>query len=94
MTADVLVFAPLPEVRGVKELEKQLAESNTRLGEAHDALLRAKDVITSLQDEKKYREFYQWLATERLTDIVDFEQIIKDLEQTVKELERELNERR
>ena len=87
MTADVLVFAPLPEVRRVKELEKQLAESNTRLGEAHDALLRAKDVITSLQDEKKYREFYQWLATERLTDIVD-------LEQTVKELERELNERR
>ena len=94
MTADVLVFAPLPEVRRVKELEKQLAESNTRLGEAHDALLRAKDVITSLQDEKKYREFYQWLATERLTDIVDLEQIIKDLEQTVKELERELNERR
>ena len=87
MTADVLVFAPLPEVRRVKELEKQLAESNTRLGEAHDALMRAKDVITSLQDEKKYREFYQWLATERLTDI-------KDLEQTVKELERELNERR
>jgi len=87
MTADVLVFAPLPEVRRVKELEKQLAESNTRLGEAHDALMRAKDVITSLQDEKKYREFYQWLATERLTDIVD-------LEQTVKELERELNERR
>ena len=94
MTADVLVFAPLPEVRRVKELEKQLAESNTQLGEAHDALLRAKDVITSLQDEKKYREFYQWLATERLTDIVDLEQIIKDLEQTVKELERELNERR
>ena len=87
MTADVLVFAPLPEVRRVKELEKQLAESNTRLGEAHEALMRAKDVITSLQDEKKYREFYQWLATERLTDIVD-------LEQTVKELERELNERR
>ena len=87
MTADVLVFAPLPEVRRVKELEKQLAEFNTRLGEAHDALMRAKDVITSLQDEKKYREFYQWLATERLTDIVD-------LEQTVKELERELNERR
>lgn len=94
MTADVLPFAPLPEVRRVKELEKQLAESNTRLGEAHDALMRAKDVITSLQDEKKYREFYQWLATERLTDIVDLEQIIKDLEQTVKELERELNERR
>ena len=94
MTADVLVFAPLPEVRRVKELEKQLAESNTRLGEAHDALMRAKDVITSLQDEKKYREFYQWLATERLTDIVDLEQIIKDLKQTVKELERELNERR
>lgn len=87
MTADVLVFAPLPEVRRVKELEKQLAESNTRLGEAHDALLRAKDVITLLQDEKKYREFYQWLATERLTDIVDLEQIVK-------ELERELNERR
>ena len=94
MTADVLVFAPLPEVRRVKELEKQLAESNTRLGEAHDALLRAKDVIVELQKEQKYREFYQWLATERLTDIVDLEQIIKDLEQTVKELERELNERR
>ena len=87
MTADVLVFAPLPEVRRVKELEKQLAESNTRLGEAHDALMRAKDVIVELQKEQKYREFYQWLATERLTDIVD-------LEQTVKELERELNERR
>ena len=87
MTADVLVFAPLPEVRRVKELEKQLAESNTRLGEAHDALLRAKDVIVELQKEQKYREFYQWLATERLTDILD-------LEQTVKELERELNERR
>ena len=94
MTADVLPFAPLLEVRRVKELEKQLAESNTRLGEAHDALMRAKDVITSSQDEKKYREFYQWLATERLTDIVDLEQIIKDLKQTVKELERELNERR
>ena len=87
MTADVLVFAPLPEVRRVKELEKQLAESNTRLGEAHEALMRAKDVIVELQKEQKYREFYQWLATERLTDIVD-------LEQTVKELERELNERR
>ena len=93
MTADVLVFAPLPEVRRVKELEKQLAESNTRLGEAHDALMRAKDVITSLQDEKKYREFYQWLATERLTDIVDLEQIIKDLEQIIKDLERQLNDR-
>jgi hypothetical protein len=73
MTADVLTFAPLPEVRRIKELERLLAESEARLGEAHEALLRAKDVIISLQDEKKYREFYQWLATERLKDIGELE---------------------
>lgn len=78
MTADVLVFAPLPEVRRVKELEKQLAESNTRLGEAHDALLRAKDVIVELQKEQKYREFYQWLATERLRETITLKKEFQD----------------
>ena len=78
MTADVLVFAPLPEVRRVKELEKQLAESNTRLGEAHDALLRAKDVIVELQKEQKYREFYQWLATERLRETITLRKEFQD----------------
>lgn len=86
MTADVLPFAPLPEVRRIKELERSLAETEAQLGQAQDALLRAKDVILSLQDEKSYREFYQWLATERLKDITD-------LEQNVKRLERELHER-
>jgi len=78
MTADVLPFAPLPEVRRIKELERLLAESDARLGEAHEALVRAKDVIVSLQDEKKYREFYQWLATERLKDIEDLERALNE----------------
>jgi hypothetical protein len=86
MTADVLIFAPLPEVRRVKELEIKLQEAEKKIGEAHDALLRANDVIISLQEEKTYREFYQWLATERLVDIVD-------LEQTIKELKREYDGR-
>jgi hypothetical protein len=86
MTANVLPFAPLPEVRRIKELERLLTDTEARLGEAHEALLRAKDVITSLQEEKSYREFYQWLSTERLKDIMD-------LEQDVKRLERELHER-
>jgi len=86
MTADVLPFAPLPEVRRIKELERLLTDTETQLGQAHEALMRAKDVITSLQEEKSYREFYQWLSTERLKDIAD-------LEQDVKRLERELHER-
>ena len=64
MTADILPFGAIEHIRRIKELEKQL-------GEAHDALLRAKDIIINLQEEKKYREFYQSLATERLTDIIN-----------------------
>jgi hypothetical protein len=69
MTATVLPFGPVEHFRRVKELEAQL-------GQAHEALLRAQDAILALQDEKKYREFYQWLATERLKDIMDLERAL------------------
>ena len=71
MTADILPFGAIEHIRRIKELEGQL-------GEAHEALLRAKDVIVELQKEQKYREFYQWLATERLRETITLRKEFQD----------------
>ena len=71
MTAKVLQFGSVGNIRRIKELEAQL-------GEAHDALLRAKDVILELQKEQKYREFYQWLATSRLSETIALRKELQD----------------
>jgi hypothetical protein len=66
MTADILPFGSIEHIRRIKELEGQL-------GEAHDALLRAKEMLLVLKEEQDYRKFYQALATERLHNIADLE---------------------
>jgi Ribonuclease G/E len=63
MTADVIPFAPVPVISRIKELERDLAR-------AQEALLIARTAIEKLQREKQYREFYQWLATERLQQMI------------------------
>lgn len=68
MTADVLPFVP-PALRA--EVEAMQA----KLGTCEEALLRASDAIKDLQSrletEKVMKDFYQDLATRRLTRIIE-----------------------
>lgn len=66
MTADILPFAKVEHIQKIRDLEK-------RLGDVEAALLKAHDVIVSLQGELKYRLFYQNLATERLLALIEYE---------------------
>jgi len=66
-----------------------------RLGEAEMALLRAQGEIDLArqghEDEKKYREFYQWLATERLQQLILLEGMLgNDKQRTAREAARPL----
>ena len=64
MTAEILPFAKVEHMQKIRDLEK-------RLGDVEEALLKAHDVILSLQSEQKYRVFYQDLATQRLLSLIE-----------------------
>lgn len=70
MTAQVVPFLPVEVTQRLKEVEERLAR-------AEDALLRAKVRIDELEDEERYRKFYQDLATRRLHQIIMLEGMLK-----------------
>lgn len=70
MTAQVVPFLPVEVTQRLKEVEAKLAQ-------AEDALFRAKVRIDELEDEERYRKFYQDLATRRLHQIIMLEGMLK-----------------
>lgn len=70
MSASVV---PFPLYQRTSELEAENAALKADLAKAHEALLKAHDALTQEMSERKYRQFYQDLASRHIMRISELE---------------------